>query len=85
MTRLIYAQVQASSFCRRVDWLMSNLVKDKFSRDKAQKMVGRFTVTCNLPKYFKGCRARNYFWDLLVLWGEWSKFFTRPYSSCARP
>ena len=30
-------------------------------------------------------RARNYFWDLLVLWGEWSKFFTRPYSSCTRP
>ena len=27
------------------------------------------------------CRARKKFLDLLVLWGKWSKFFTRPYSS----
>ena len=26
-------------------------------------------------------RARNFCLDLLVLWGKWSKFFTRPYSS----
>ena len=26
-------------------------------------------------------RVRNLFLDLLVLWGKWSKFFTRPYAS----